>query len=172
MKPIRKYVPMPAPAPTSAAGITRISRPAYTVAIIVTTPTATVTGLKPACPVSSEPKLTESPTPKNGRICDRKMSTAMPFMIPDTTGKGMYLINLPPPTAPSTIWNIPASSMVAATISRIASAVLTPRLANSGSLAKRAINAVMTTDIAAVGPVICAGVPPNTLARKPAMIKP
>ena len=46
--------------------------------------------------------------PRKSRICVLAMSTAIPFVKPTTTGRGMNLTAFPMPVAPSTTSSAPA----------------------------------------------------------------
>src|ERR1700681_1280107 len=92
--------------------------------------------------------------PKKSLIWVLAMMTAMPFVNPTTTGRGMYFTAVPSPVTPKMTSSTPAISVHM----------------NNPSRPYRATIPKTTTTNAPVGPPICVVDPPNAEITKPATI--
>jgi len=107
-------------------------------------PSATIRG-------QNSPGTDPRSTPKKSRSCVLAMSTAIPFVKPITTGRGMNLTADPIPVRPMT------TSMTPAIIVHM----------NRPSTPYLATMPATTTTNAPVGPAICTREPPSADTRKP-----
>src|ERR1700686_2195815 len=90
--------------------------------------------------------------PKKSLICVLAIITAMPFVNPTTTGRGINLTAVPRPVAPNTTRKTPAINVHK----------------YSPSIPYRATMPATTTTNAPVGPPICVDDPPSAEIKNPA----
>ena len=91
-------------------------------------------------------------------------SADTPHMNPATNGYGTKRAELPAPTAPSTIWAIPASTTVAPAIAMMSSGPRVADGASTGSAASTAIIAARIIVVDARGPLPGCAAPPKNAA--------